>query len=462
MRDTIFISHATPDDNEFVRWLGARLTGHGYKVWADLFELKGGTPFWTTIEEALRHHALKVIFVVSRTSVDPSRSGVRNELSVADAIKKQLSDPSFIVPVRIDDTPFGEFPIQIHQLNAIDFSRGWGGKLVELLDTLEHAKVPRLETDQGAAFSAWRSTIATSAALVENSPEPVVTNLLTIKRLPEQIFFYQAAGNQEFTSAAVAASQILAVPFYRLLISFDDLETLRKTTQDIAGLTLRAAVATADFLDGKATEVTSPRKDEARRMVVGLLKKHVERHLILQGLKPYDTSSGTAFFFPDKLIEQNKVTYVAANGKKTWKNVVGKSERYKVFWHLAMKVTINLGEFPIVRFKPYVCFSEDGQSPITDPKRTSALRKRFCKNWWNAHWRQLQQAFTAFLSNDGADIEVAAGSPLIIAGQLMELTGARRLPDDLLIAEEPETPAEPDAFEDDELLPRNDEEEEAA
>ena len=44
-RDTVFISHATPHDNDFVRWLGTRLTGHGYKVWADLFELKGGNPF---------------------------------------------------------------------------------------------------------------------------------------------------------------------------------------------------------------------------------------------------------------------------------------------------------------------------------------------------------------------------------------------------------------------------------
>jgi hypothetical protein len=28
-RDVIFISHATPNDNEFVRWLGTRLTGFG-------------------------------------------------------------------------------------------------------------------------------------------------------------------------------------------------------------------------------------------------------------------------------------------------------------------------------------------------------------------------------------------------------------------------------------------------
>jgi hypothetical protein len=37
--------------------------------------------------------------------------------------------------------------------------------LAELLNTLESAKVPRLETHQSATFSAWRSTIATSAAI---------------------------------------------------------------------------------------------------------------------------------------------------------------------------------------------------------------------------------------------------------------------------------------------------------
>ncbi len=97
-RDTIFICHATPDDNDFVRWLGARLTGHGYKVWADMFGLKGGTPFWNTIEDALREHACKVIFVASKASVDPKRQGVRNELSVADAVRKALGDPAFIIP----------------------------------------------------------------------------------------------------------------------------------------------------------------------------------------------------------------------------------------------------------------------------------------------------------------------------------------------------------------------------
>ena len=149
-RDTIFISHASPDDNEFVRWLGGELTSRGYAVWADVFHLKGGTPFWTAIEDALRKRAIKVIFVVSRGSVDPARSGVRNELSVADGLRKSLKDPGFIVPMRIDDTPFDELPIQVHQLNTLDFSADRNDRLPDLLDTLEVAMVPRNGGSRGA------------------------------------------------------------------------------------------------------------------------------------------------------------------------------------------------------------------------------------------------------------------------------------------------------------------------
>ncbi|MEO7222056.1 MAG: TIR domain-containing protein [Devosia sp.] len=48
------------DDNEFVRWLGGKLTARGYTVWADVFQLKGGTPFWTTIEDTLRKRAIMI------------------------------------------------------------------------------------------------------------------------------------------------------------------------------------------------------------------------------------------------------------------------------------------------------------------------------------------------------------------------------------------------------------------
>ena len=35
LKDTIFISHATPEDNEIAIWLASRLENAGYNVWFD-------------------------------------------------------------------------------------------------------------------------------------------------------------------------------------------------------------------------------------------------------------------------------------------------------------------------------------------------------------------------------------------------------------------------------------------
>lgn len=446
VRDTVFICHATPDDNMFVRWLGARLSGHGYRVWADLFELKGGTPFWVTIEEALRQRAVKVIFVVSRQSVDPARTGVRNELSVADALKKSQNDPEFIIPVRIDDVPFGDLPIQVHQLNTIDFSRDWGAKLIELLDTLEAANVPRHQDDR-TEFEAWRDSFTSKAVSVEEAEERVLTNWLPIAALPSCVNFYEFAGSEDVVRKALQRAGLPHRPFHRLIVSFLDLATLRASMPPSITLSLRAQAPLADFLAGRAEGVTSPRAADARNIATHLLREHVEADLISRGLKSYETSSGAAYYFPMGLVANDKVAYLAATGKATRKNVVGRSERHKVFWHLAMKVNVTLGDTPFVRFKPYICFSEDGLAAIADAKKTSAIRRRFCMNWWNKHWRQLQQAFCAFLAGDQDTIAINLGADdLVLEGSLLELTAARRMPDDLDLFE-PEEAEDPDETE---------------
>jgi hypothetical protein len=49
------------------------------------------------------------------------------------------------------------------------------------------------------------------------------------------------------------------------------------------------------------------------------------------------------FLFPERLVPNDKVPYLAVSGRRTNKNVVGRSERNKVHWHLATKVNIVLG-----------------------------------------------------------------------------------------------------------------------
>jgi hypothetical protein len=109
--------------------------------------------------------------------------------------------------------------------------------------------------------------------------------------------------------------------------------------------------------------------------------------------------------------------------------------------------------------------SEDGQTAINDPKRTSAIRRRFCKNWWNQHWRQLQEAFCVFLApeKEAAEISLDGSEKLVLAARLLELMAARKMPDDLKFAEDPDDPVEPDDDEvDDRDYPESSEVEDVA
>ena len=69
-RKAIFISHATPEDNQFTIWLGAKLTALGYEVWADVLRLRGGHDWQRRLESALRERARKVLLVANPVSVD--------------------------------------------------------------------------------------------------------------------------------------------------------------------------------------------------------------------------------------------------------------------------------------------------------------------------------------------------------------------------------------------------------
>ena len=90
MRDTLLLSHANPEDNEFTLWLALQLASNGFRVWCDLTKLLGGEIFWDDIEAVLRDRAAKVIYILSRSS--NAKDGPLRELSLAQALR---SDSSF-------------------------------------------------------------------------------------------------------------------------------------------------------------------------------------------------------------------------------------------------------------------------------------------------------------------------------------------------------------------------------
>jgi hypothetical protein len=85
MRDTIFIGHANPQDNEFTIWLYSKLELEGFKVWCDLESLVGGErDFWDEIQNVLETDACKYLLVFSKAAFN--KDGIKDEYEFARSI----------------------------------------------------------------------------------------------------------------------------------------------------------------------------------------------------------------------------------------------------------------------------------------------------------------------------------------------------------------------------------------
>ncbi|KKN33671.1 hypothetical protein LCGC14_0801320 [marine sediment metagenome] len=450
-RSTIFISHATPEDDEFVIWLGSRLVAQGYRVWAEVLNLRGGEMFWRKIEDVIRNEAVNVLAVISKASLDLGKTGAAAEQSVADTVAKKLGRTSdFIIPLRIDETDYGEFPIAIHQRHAIDFSRGWGRGLRDLIDELAEAGTPKVVSDVSSAFDAWRTTVRMGDEAIEANPEPLLSNMLRVAHLPATIKAYEFEGSQRNLPGALAGIPEPTRLLHRLVFSFADADVLQDGLGDSFGIRLRKILPLTDFLTASDPSVTLPRRREARSFVTELVRRSFELHLTRHGLAPYATGRGQVLYFKDGVIEGNKVRYVNAKGKRTHKLVVGRSDKLKLNWHFGISVQFSLEDESYIKLRPYVVFTDDHWKPIAPDEMTKA-RRRFCKSWWNGNWRQLFEAFYAFLSENGEDLTIPLGvdSDLQVAGRGFQFESPMRILGDIDITEE--EPVEPldDAFEDD-------------
>ncbi|MEO1019837.1 MAG: toll/interleukin-1 receptor domain-containing protein [Pseudomonadota bacterium] len=137
-RRTIFISKATPEDDEFVLWLAPRLEAAGYLVFADILNLDGGDRWRKTVTGALQNNAVKLLLCCRDESL--AKDGVQEEIAIAEDLAKELGDSRFIIPLRL--APFKKL-FGIGGLQYKDFYCRWAQGLDDLLRTLERRQVPK-------------------------------------------------------------------------------------------------------------------------------------------------------------------------------------------------------------------------------------------------------------------------------------------------------------------------------
>ena len=406
-RRLVFISHANPEDNEFASWLGTRLTAAGYEAWADVLNLLGGEKFWRDIGCAIKEEAVVVIVALSHASYQ--KDGVLNEIALAVNTGRQLDKEQFVIPIRLDDLPFLDFPEQLIRLNAIDFSPNWADGFSKLLKTLKDRQVPQSTSDFGEALAAWQESKLRQSASISDIPESVFSNWFQINSLPSDISFSGFNASQDAMRQAFNEFSSPVAPYLRLAVSFADAATLQTEIAPDIPLEHAYRVPLAEFLEGQATAGPQVSRRDARNMVTGLLRKAWEQFARNRGLLLCKFAYGSAWFVPLDLIEKNTATFQDENGKRRRRRLVGRSEKRGVYWHFAVSGKVSIADPQHLALRPHVVFTQDGKTPLESKPRAASLRRSFCKNWWNDRWRDLLRAFAAFLSREGGKIIMPLG-----------------------------------------------------
>ena len=428
-RKTIFVSHATPDDNEFAIWLSARLAAAGYDVWCDQEKLLGGEDFWKDIEVALRTKAAKFVLVISKhmkTEDGSTRDGIAKEIAVAEAIKKKGTDPYFIIPALIDDTPYDQFGIEFIRLNGINFKSNWAAGFSKLVEVLERDKIPNDAAIVQPSMKAWRDVHQALARSISDSNEVLQSNWLEISKFPDELRFYDPQHPYSFAEIQSIASEcsLPCVDHGRLLVSFAELEEMQAVLGEKVPVALRGRLQVRDFLVGRTGDILGISPGDARRKVSSLVRQAWNRTVEQKGLAKYEMANGgAAWWFPEGIPEDGQLHYKDLNGKarrRAVKGVFRKKEledgqevpRY--YWHLGFTATPFIGDECHLVLKPRIIVSEDGNTPLKSKTKLNSVRRALTKMWFNDKWRGLVLGVGAWLGGEGETTNLAASGTEVI------------------------------------------------
>lgn len=409
-REAIFISHAAPEDNEFVRWLGSKLELAGYEVWHDLARLKGGDYFWDKIEAAIRDDSFRFIAVVSKVAV--GKQGVKDEWAVAGTIERSI--PGFIIPVRIDGIRASDVPILLHRKNLIDFASGWHKGLAALVDTLEEAQAPKVSTPDPTLARHWLPELKESAIVRTDATETLDSTWLSILSLPPSIETARILGKDREIKVTEENRKLPWFEHEGRIVGFAKGADLVSLMAKSVMLKAANAAATATFIEEGSTLGD---KDvpwwEARKRVGNLVRQAWELAMEAKGFASVYQASGRRVFYatPELTGGRGKfVTYGDFDGTKRRKALTGKSEKRGACWAYGVGMVTSFDEPWRVELRHAVIFTDDDGKPLEDTLKVHRLRRGFCKSWWNEQWRTLMRAFLWLASEGKPELLLPVGS----------------------------------------------------
>ena len=414
MRDTLFISHATPEDNNFSIWLASRLKMLGYKVWIDKEKLLGGETIWNEIQNIIKNNAVKILFAYSKNICDQDgnlKGGINKEISYAESIAKSEKLKDFIIPLHIDkDASYHEF-IGANVLTHIPFYDNWASGLDQLKEKLEQCTVPKNIIECNSLFAEWYEEKYITDCSVIKKQEQLFSSWWRISKIPATVYLYIFKDKE---SAEIVKRKNDSFPIgiiNNVLTSFDnDLNISEKYEFGEYKIEPERVVIhpTNNIIQGFET-VTFPSYRDVKNHLTNFLNIIMAKLLLGKGLLSYKLSHGEAYFLP-KGNEFTSIKFIYPETDIKKRKNIGGTYIDIGFWHYAISVRPILYPYLGYSIKSHIIFTLDGHQVIEDVKKQHSYRRNKGKNFFNGDWRDLELAFLQNLKDDENLIQVNVNS----------------------------------------------------
>lgn len=387
-RDVVFISHANPEDNAFVIWLGAKLAALGYDVWADVLRLTGGEDWQRILEHAIRNRACKVLFVANEISA--GKQGVRNELQIASDTAKKIDDKAFIIPLKLRAF---EAPFLVAQAQYIDFEHGWTAGLSELVEALhEPYKVPH----KTGNTEVWLNLQTMNGRRLVDTEERLVSTWLEVRRVPAYVYFYRNP-----------TPTLMKYPN----VAYKD-GILTCTDESVRG---RRRLRTSILLK-EGWRAVGLGMEDARNRFTDIVNQGLVRVFESRGLKNHEMAGRQIAWWVDDAGPHGKVAFKWPEfaGRR---QIQGISTKRKVRWHYGISASFRSSPLRHIRLKSRLIFTQEGRVPLESVARAHRLRRSFAKGWRNARWRDMLLSFLYWFSEGTTvfDIPLAPEEAIVIS-----------------------------------------------
>lgn len=387
-----------------MEWLALRLTAEGYKVWCDRFKLLGGESYPKDIDAAIKWRTFRFLTVLSHHSI--TKPNPLKERTLALNLARER-DENFVVPLNLDGISPTDLDWMVSDLTFISYHLNWAEGLAQLLKMLEAAGAPKGLSEGRSAAASWFE----AKDLVIRKQERLWLSVAELKEIPKDIYRFESPAH----------------------IPDDERLQLLKVWPHVCEDRVFWAFESApgEFGDKYKFREQARRRDwhsqisddaALRQLAVRLLNESMRSAGLARGLAA--TPDGRSCYFPDGLLQNNRLAFEGYDEKQTWLRCVGvrnfhtPSGKESCRYHLAPRFRVWLGHElgNIVQVRLHLHLTTLEGQPL-EPKAALRRRKRICRGWWNHHWLARTFAVLQLLAGTRSSIQISERSaqPLVVS-----------------------------------------------